>query len=169
VKLPDYHFAVVTIYDIGPIIGVILLTEFCFVESASATVICSIFLDAFFRVSFPELVKGVVQLCLEIISGFVNGASGIGVGLQEAANGFATGITGLWTGLYDVGKEIKGASVAICEVSSLKNVAIVATWAILLMCAPSVAKGLNDLLSKSLPKMFMKLGGDVNETAGANQ
>jgi hypothetical protein len=120
----------------------------------------------FFSVIFSELIKGLIQLGHQIISGFQVGngvlVSGIGLGIQGAANGLAMGIIGLWTGLtlYDVGTEMKEASVAIFQVSTLHNIASVVTWAIILMCAPSVAKGVTDLLSKTLPKMFMKLGGD---------
>ena len=77
------------------------------------------------------------------------------------------GISGLWTGLNDVAKEMKEASVAIFQVSTLDNIACVVTWAIILMCAPSVGKSVDDLLSKTLPKMFMKLGGDDKQTADA--
>lgn len=146
-------------YDIEKI----LLIGFCFLESASATVISSIFL----QFVCSEIIKGLVQFGNQIVLGLGAGASGIGSGFERAAYGFAMGITGLWTGLYDVGAEIKEASVAIFQVSTLNNIASVVTWAIILMCAPSVAKFVNDLLSKTLPKMFMKLGGDIQQSADA--
>jgi hypothetical protein len=87
----------------------------------------------FFSVIFSELIKGFNQFGHQIFSGFGNGVSGVGLGIQGAANGFAMGTVGLWTGIYDVGTEMKEASVAIFEVSTLHNVPLVVTWAIILM------------------------------------
>ena len=142
----------------------VLLIWFYFVESASATVISSVFLNGFLNGFLPGFfqllivtIKGLLDLGHAIISGFGNAGnvvSGVGFGFEKAADIFAMGISGLWTGLNDVAKEMKEASVAIFQVSTLDNIACVVTWAIILMCAPSLAKGVNDLFSKTLPWAF---------------
>jgi len=75
-------------------------------------------------------------------------------------NGFALGIAGLWNGVYDAAREFATASSAIFEVSTLHNAANVIAWVIMLMVFPKVAQTVNDLLNKTLPKMFMKLGNN---------
>ena len=65
--------------------------------------------------------------------------------------------------MQGVSKELSAAVYLIYKDSTISNMANILAWAALLMVFPSLARGINDLLNKTLPKMFMKLGNDQED------
>ncbi len=101
---------------------------------------------------------GTVQLSLQMMLGIGYGFTGIGYGLQGLGSGLALGFNGLWHGIVAAACEIAKALSAIYGVSTFHNAANVVAWAIILMVAPKLANTINDLLNKTMPKMFMSIG-----------
>jgi hypothetical protein len=80
--------------------------------------------------------------------------------LTGCASGGYDGIAGMWCGVKQVFVELSIGCQEMYRVSILSNMAQLITWGVFLVVFPTIAKKLQELLTKNNPKYLLGIGKD---------